>query len=119
MGILGKSKQKNKEEKMPHTHVVEKATSHRPFLSVLKKAWTSERAHMLQAANQYIFSVATKATKPMVKSEVERRYNVTVTAVRMLNIKGKVKYYRNIPSRRTTLRKAIVTLKKGDTIDTQ
>ncbi len=119
MSILGTSKQKKKEKKVQPAHTAEKQAPYRPFLSVLKKPWTSERAHMLQAANQYIFSVEAKATKPMVKNEVEHRYNVTVQAVRMLNIKGKVKYYRNIPSRRTTLKKAIVTLKKGDNIDTQ
>ncbi len=121
MGILGKSKSKKEEKKnvAPAAHVEGKVVSHRPFLSILKKPWTSERAHDLQARNQYIFSVALNATKPMVKKEVERRYNVTVLAVRILNIKGKVKYYRNIPNRRMTLRKAVVTLKKGDSIDTQ
>ncbi len=118
MSILGtsKSKKKDTEKKM---HLSEKIVSHRPFLSVLKKPWTSERARDLQAKNQYIFSVALHATKPMVREEVGRRYNVTVEAVRIIKTKGKVKYYRNMPNRRTALKKAIVTLKKGESIDTQ
>ncbi len=99
--------------------VSHQSEAHHPFLQVLKKSWISERIHDMQGMHKYAFSVDLYATKPMIRQEVERKYNVTVRAVHIIRTEGKLKYYRNMPNRRITRKKAIVTLKEGDIIDTQ
>ncbi len=95
------------------------AAGRRELVHVLKHSWISERAHDMQGMHKYVFSVNLKATKPMVRQAIEERYKVTVLAVHIVRTEGKLKYYRNSPNRQTARKKAIVTLKEGDVIDTQ
>lgn len=87
--------------------------------NVLVKPWVSERSTDLAALNKYVFLVDQSATKPLIKENIAKRYNVNVTDVDIVNIKGKVKYFRNEPHRRQSIKKAIITLKKGDKIEIQ
>ncbi len=59
------------------------------------------------------FRVDTRATKPEIKSAVERIFNVQVDAVRTINYAGKVKRRGRIEGRRPSWKKAYVTLKAG------
>jgi len=64
-----------------------------------------------------VFKVAPNATKPQIKEAVERLFNVKVDAVNTLNRKGKLKRFRGIQGRQNSIKKAIVTLQEGSSID--
>ena len=68
--------------------------------------------------NQYAFRVARDATKKEIKTAVEAIFNVTVTDLQVLNVKGKVKgAARGRSRKRSDWRKAYVRLRDGDQID--
>jgi large subunit ribosomal protein L23 len=67
--------------------------------------------------NQVTFRVRKEATKPDIKVAIEELFQVKVKAVNTLNQKGKVKRFRGRPGRRADVKKAIVTLEEGHTID--
>lgn len=77
----------------------------------------TEKSTILSENNQVVFEVAINATKPEIKDAVEQLFSVTVTAVNTLKVKGKAKRFRGIAGRRKDVKKAIVTLKDGDSID--
>lgn len=77
----------------------------------------TEKATMLSEKNQIVFKVRPDATKPQIKAAVEALFNVKVTAVNTLNVKGKVKRFRGRLGRRPDVKKAIVTLAEGARID--
>jgi large subunit ribosomal protein L23 len=87
------------------------------ILAVLRAPLVSEKTARLQEINQYVFEVASTATKADVKSAVESLFNVTVEAVNVMNVKGKNKTFRNRAGRRGDWRKAYVRLADGQTID--
>ena len=87
------------------------------ILAVLRAPLVSEKTARIQELNQYVFEVASTATKADVKSAVESLFNVTVEAVNVLNVKGKNKTFRNRAGRRGDWRKAYVRLADGQTID--
>ena len=64
-----------------------------------------------------MFQVATSANKHEIKDAVEDLFDVTVTGVRTMNVKGKMKRMGRFEGRRATWKKAIVTLAPGDTLD--
>ena len=117
-----KTKEKKVEKTVPKTEVktASKAVIHGTSVkSVLKQPWFSERATILAAKGQYVFLISPEATKPAVREEIERRYGVTVLSVNTVTIKGKMKHYGHKMSRRSGIKKAIVTLKTGDKIEIQ
>lgn len=82
----------------------------------------SEKAYQAsQASGVYVFAVPPKTTKQSVAAAVASQFNVTVEGVRIAQIQGKakrtvMKRSRPIAGRQNNVRKAYVTLKKGDTI---
>jgi large subunit ribosomal protein L23 len=77
----------------------------------------TEKSTRLSEHNQVVFKVRLDATKPQIKAAVEALFNVKVTAVNTLNQKGKVKRVRGTLGRREDVKKAIVTLAQGGSID--
>ena len=77
----------------------------------------TEKSTILSENNQVVFEVPLSANKTEIKEAVEVLFKVKVTAVNTLRQKGKVKRFRGISGRRKDIKKAIVTLKDGDTID--
>ncbi len=77
----------------------------------------TEKATLLSEKNQIVFRVRPDATKPQIKAAVEALFNVKVTAVNTMNVKGKVKRFRGRPGKRPDTKKAIVTLAEGSRID--
>ena len=77
----------------------------------------TEKATNLSELNKVVFRVAPKATKPQIKEAVEQLFDVKVTAVNTLVTKGKKKFFRGLRGQRSDVKKAIVTLAEGDTID--
>ena len=77
----------------------------------------TEKSTMGSQYNQVTFKVAIDATKPEIKQAVEALWKVEVANVNTLVQKGKTKRFKGIMGRRAHFKKAIVTLKEGQTID--
>lgn len=77
----------------------------------------TEKSTLASENNQVIFNVAPTATKPQIKSAVETLFGVKVKAVNTLVRKGKSKRFRGVKGQQSDVKKAVVTLKDGETID--
>lgn len=77
----------------------------------------TEKTTMLSEHNAVVFKVADKATKPEIKAAVEALFSVQVTGVNTIVVKGKTKRWRGKEYRRSDVKKAIVTLAEGQSID--
>ena len=77
----------------------------------------TEKATMLSEHNKVVFKVAHEATKDDIAAAVEELFKVKVIKVNTLITKGKTKRFRGILGRRSDVKKAIVTLQEGQTID--
>ncbi len=76
-----------------------------------------EKSTLVSDHNQVVFNVAKRASKPEIKAAVEALFGVKVTAVNTLVRKGKVKRFRGFIGKQQDVKKAIVTLAEGQTID--
>jgi large subunit ribosomal protein L23 len=77
----------------------------------------TEKSTMASESNQVVFNVARNATKPEIKKAVEALFGVKVKAVNTLLRKGKVKRFRGIKGKQNDVKKAVVTLDEGQSID--
>jgi len=77
----------------------------------------TEKSTMLSETNSVVFKVAPKATKPEIKAAVEALFNVTVVGVNTIVTKGKTKRWKGKPYQRSDMKKAIVRLAEGQSID--
>lgn len=93
-----------------------KKTSEHLF-NVLRAPHISEKSARLQEHNQYVFEVIQGADKKQVKDAVEAMFNVKVHSVNLVNVKGKVKSFRQRAGSRNGWRKAYVRLHEGQSID--
>lgn len=88
------------------------------LLQVLVAPHVSEKATVLaESARQYVFKVVPDANKLEVRKAVESLFNVQVSDVRVVNIKGKRKMFGRRSGKRNDLRKAYVTLREGSDIE--
>jgi large subunit ribosomal protein L23 len=77
----------------------------------------TEKSTMLSESNAVVFKVAPRASKPEIKAAVEALFNVKVTNVNTIVSKGKTKRWKGKPYQRSDMKKAIVTLAEGQSID--
>lgn len=77
----------------------------------------TEKATLLSEQNKVVFRVAKDATKDEIAAAVEALFKVNVTKVNTLVVKGKTKRFRGRPGRRSDVKKAVVTLAEGQSID--
>jgi large subunit ribosomal protein L23 len=77
----------------------------------------TEKSTRVSEHNQVVFRVPLEATKPEIKAAVEGLFNVKVTAVNTLIAKGKTKRFKGTIGRRSDVKKAIITLAEGQSID--
>ena len=85
---------------------------------VIIKPIITEKATLTgETSNAVVFQVAKSATKPMIKNAVEALFGVSVTGVNTLTQKGKTKKWKGQPYRRSDMKKAVVTLAEGQSID--
>ena len=77
----------------------------------------TEKATVLTEQNKVVFRVAMDATKDEIAAAVEELFKVRVIKVNTLITKGKTKRFRGIMGKRSDVKKAIVTLQEGQTID--
>lgn len=85
---------------------------------VLVGPYTTEKS--VSVAEQYsqnVFKVATNATKTEIKEAVSKLFNVVVESVRTVQVKGKIKRFKQTQGRRNDWKKAYVSLKKGQDIN--
>jgi large subunit ribosomal protein L23 len=80
---------------------------------IIRNPVVTEKSTMASEYNQVVFDVAIDATKP----EIEALFEVKVKAVNTIVRKGKVKRFRNMLGTRKDVKKAVVTLVDGQTID--
>lgn len=77
----------------------------------------TEKSTMASESDQVVFDVAIDATKTEIKTAVETLFSVKVKAVNTLVRKGKTKRFRGFAGKRKDVKKAVVTLQEGQTID--
>jgi large subunit ribosomal protein L23 len=77
----------------------------------------TEKSTMVSEHNAVVFKVAPKATKPEIKAAIEALFNVKVTNVNTIVSKGKTKRWKGKPYQRSDVKKAIITLAEGQSID--
>ena len=85
--------------------------------NVLVGPLVTEKATMLSEHGQIAFRVRLDATKAEIRRAVENLFDVKVTAVNTLRVKGKTKLFRGRRGRRAGYKKAIITLAEGQNVD--
>ncbi len=88
-----------------------------PDQVVLRPLLTEKGTRLKEEGNQYLFWVAKTANKIEIKRAIEKLFRVTVLDVRTLRVQGKVKRLGRFQGRRPDWKKAVATLKQGDTIE--
>lgn len=84
---------------------------------VIRSPVITEKSTTASEHNQVVFKVSIDATKPQIKEAVEKLFDVKVTAVNTLVTKGKTKRFKGRLGTRSDVKKAIVTLAEGQSID--
>ncbi len=77
----------------------------------------TEKATAASEHNKVVFKVALSATKPQIKEAVEKLFDVKVESVNTLVRKGKTKFFKGRKGVQSDVKKAVVTLAEGHTID--
>jgi large subunit ribosomal protein L23 len=93
------------------------APSRERMYEIIREPVITEKATLISEHNQVSFKVPLDASKPEIKMAVEELFKVKVTAVNTLRQKGKVKRFRGRVGKRNDIKKAIITLAEGQSID--
>ena len=91
--------------------------SREAMYEIVRAPVVTEKATNISEHNQVTFRVPLETDKRAVKAAVEGLFNVKVTAVNTIRVKGKTKRFRGRPGERSDYKKAIVTLAEGARID--
>ncbi len=94
-----------------------KTVSRERMYNIVRRPVITEKATQGSEHNQVTFEVALDASKPEIKQAVENLFDVKVTSVNTLRVKGKEKRFKGRLGRRSDYKKAIVTLGEGQHID--
>ena len=84
---------------------------------VIIKPIMTEKSEDLRKEGKYVFQVIPSANKELVKLAVSTLFDVKIEKVNIMNVRGKLKRFRNSYAPSANWKKAIVTLKKGDKLD--
>ena len=87
------------------------------YRDLIKAPIISEKAAMMKQENKYAFSVDLRANKTHIKQAIEKIFSVKVINVELMNVKPKKKRVGRHYGTRTRVKKAIVTLQKGNAIE--
>ena len=85
--------------------------------SIIKKPLTTEKSTNIQQFNQYTFIVAKDSNTYEIKNAIEKIFKVKVVKINTQINRGKLKSFKGNIGFRKDIKKAIVTLKEGNTID--
>lgn len=88
-----------------------------PFYILKKPILTEESTIQTTTKNKYVFSVDPRANKSQIRDAVETMFKVKVVDVNTMNYDGKLRRRGRYVGRKPDWKKAIVTLRQGDTID--
>jgi len=86
-------------------------------LNLIKKPVITEKSTTNAQFNKYVFEVRNDANKKTVKETIEETYKVKIEKLNSLNVKSKPKVFKGQRGSRSELKRIIVTLKEGSTID--
>lgn len=86
------------------------------YLDIIIAPVITEKTYAMEAEGKYAFKVANKANKTEVKQAIEKKFNVKVEKVNIINSHPKHKRVGRYEGMTSKYKKAIVTLAKGDTI---
>jgi len=86
-------------------------------LEMIRRPIITEKTTLMGEHNRVAFVVPMDASKPEIKAAVEGVFSVKVKAVNTLIAKGKTKRFRGRPGKRPDVKKAMVTLEEGQSID--
>ena len=87
------------------------------YLDTIISPNVTEKATSLSEYNKIVFKVHKGANKNSIKKSIEKIFKVKVVKINTINLKGKTKMVRNKKAFKPSYKKAIVTLKKGQSID--
>ena len=87
------------------------------YLDTIISPNVTEKSTSLSEYNKVVFRVDKKANKKSIKKNIERIFKVNVVKINTINLKGKTKIVRNKKAFKPGYKKAIITLKKGQSID--
>lgn len=94
-----------------------KIISEERSLSIIKKPLMTEKSTNLNQFNQYSFVVSKDSNSYEIKQAIEKIFKVKVTKVNTSILRGKIKSFKGNTGYRNDIKKAIVTLAEGNTID--
>tara|TARA_B100001121_G_scaffold113152_1_gene99714 strand:- start:642 stop:935 length:294 start_codon:yes stop_codon:yes gene_type:complete len=77
----------------------------------------TEKSTNLSEQNKIVFKVPSKANKKNLKKNIEKIFKVNVTKINIVNKQNRIKFTRGRKTKVSGFKKAIVTLKKGQSID--
>ena len=87
------------------------------YLDIIISPNVTEKSTALSEYDKVVFKVKNNASKNLIKKSVEKIFKVNVVKVNTINLKGKTKMVKNKKTILSGYKKAIVTLKKGQSID--
>ena len=87
------------------------------YLDTIISPNVTEKSTSLSEFNKIVFKVHKGASKDLIKKNIEKIFKVKVIKVNTINLKGKSKIVKNRKTYKSGYKKAIVTLKKGQSID--
>ena len=87
------------------------------YLDTIISPNITEKSTSLSEFNKVVFKVNLKAKKNIIKKNIEKIFKVNVVKINTINLKGKTKLIRGRKSFKLGYKKAVVTLKKGQSID--
>ena len=87
------------------------------FIDSIRSPIITEKATVLSEQNKTVFKVHEKANKTIIKKNIEKLFKVNVVKINIINQKTKLKMRQGKKSYKKGYKKAIITLKKGQSID--
>ena len=87
------------------------------YIDSIRSPIITEKATILSEQNKSVFKVHRKASKTIIKKNIEKLFKVNVIKVNIINSKTKFKIKQGKKTYKSGYKKAIVTLKKGQNID--
>ena len=87
------------------------------YLDTIISPNITEKSTFLSEYNKIVFKVQKNATKSSIKKSIEKIFKVNVVKINTINLKGATKMIKNKKTFKSGYKKAIITLKKGQSID--
>lgn len=116
MGLFSKTTEQKKEQRVSEKPTKASGDTFLELPAVLVQPRISEKASAVAKLNKYIFIIRRKTNKVEVKKAVEAKYKVKVVGVNIINVKGKMRRFGRFSGKTADFKKAVVTLKEGDSI---